>query len=180
MGESDITQAMIRSRLLYVHAIGKLVWLARPESDFSSKNKWSVWNSRYAGTVAGHQDKRGRFCIQIFGKIRKAARITWMYHYGYWPNIIDHIDGDPSNDRIENMRDVTQLENSQNRAISRVSTTGHYGVFRDAGRFRAQISFRGVKHYLGVFNDIDDAIAARKAAEDKFGFHPNHGRAARA
>ena len=178
MEENEITQKMVRSRFLYVRELGRLVWLSRPESDFTSKNKWSVWNSRYVGTVAGYPDERGRCCIRVFGKTRKASRLTWVYHYGYWPNVIDHINGDPSYDFIENLRDVTQLENSQNRALGRTNTTGHYGVFRDAGKFRAQISCMGVKHHLGVFERLEDAVLARKAAEVKFGFHPNHGRAA--
>lgn len=180
LDENEITQAMIRSRFLYVRELGRLVWLPRPESEFDTKNKWAVWNAKYVGLVAGHPDPHGRFCIHVFGKPRKASRLTWVYHYGYWPNVIDHIDGNCSRDFISNLRDVTQRENTQNRALSRTNTTGHYGVFRDAGKFRAQITCNGVKHYLGLYGSIEDAVAARKAAEVKFGFHPNHGRAERA
>lgn len=178
MEEADITQAMVLSRFIYLKDSGVLVWLRRPREEFESDNKWSVWNSRYAGTIAGSISAHGYRCINVFGKMRRASRLTWIYHYGSWPEVVDHIDGDIVSDRIENLRDVSKVLNAQNRAIPSHNKTGVMGVYVDRDRIRAQISAFGKKHYLGTFETIEEAAAARKEAERLFGFHQNHGREA--
>lgn len=179
MDEAQITQEMVFSRFIYMKDEGALVWLRRPREDFDNENKWSIWNNRYAGTVAGSISVKGYRCIHVFGKMRHASRLTWIYHYGHWPEVIDHIDGDIENDRVENLRDVTQTINCQNRALPSTNKTGVMGVYIDCGRYRAQINAFGKRHYLGTFETLQDAADARKDAERRFGFHPNHGREAR-
>lgn len=173
----DITQAMVRDRLLYVKALGSLVWLRQPVENFPDANTAAVWNSRYAGLIAGSIGSRGYRSINIFGKMRKASRLTWLYHYGYWPEVVDHINGKLNDDSIENLRDVTQAENCKNRALGARNKTGVPGVFLDGGRIRAEISAGGRKHYLGCFPTVEEAAVARRMAEARFGYHPNHGRA---
>lgn len=176
--EAQITQDMILARLVYLKEAGHFVWLRRPLEEFESKNKWSVWNNRYVGSVAGTVGTLGYRSINIFGKMRRSSRVTWMYHYGYWPEVVDHIDGDTLHDRIENLRDVSHTINCQNRSMTSTNKTGVLGVYRGGDKYRAQISAFGRKHYLGSFDTLAEAAAARKEAEAKFGFHPNHGRAA--
>lgn len=171
-----VTQEMIKSKLLYNREFGRLIWLPRPRDDFGDQNKWSVWNSRYSGCFAGNVNSKGYRCINIFGKMRKASRLTWLYHYGDWPNVVDHIDGDTLNDRVENLRDVTQLENCHNKRVSICNEFGVPGVYRDGPKFRAEISFNGKKIYLGNFPELPMAVAARKEAERRFGYHENNGR----
>lgn len=173
-----VTQEMVRARFLYNKEFGRLIWLSRPLSDFGGKNQWSIWNSRYAGCFAGSVGTKGYRSINVFGKMRKASRLTWVYHFGQWPDVIDHIDGDTANDRLENIRSVTQAENCLNRKLVSRNTTGVPGVYRDGNGFCAQIGFSNKKFFLGRFGNVNDAIAARHAAEQKFGFHPNNGRAA--
>lgn len=174
----EVTQEMIRSRLLYNREQGRLIWLPRPRDDFQDENKWAVWNTRYAGSFAGHVGTKGYRCLRLFGKTRKASRVTWVWHYGVWPDVIDHINGQTDDDHIENLRDVTQAENCLNRKVSVRNASGVPGVFRDGKKFRAEISFNNRKFYLGIYSDVEQAIAARKEAEKRFGYHPNHGRAA--
>ena len=66
--------------------------------------------------VAGTISEEGRCRIQFFGTLYYRSRIIWKLHTGADPvNEIDHINRDPSDDRFENLRDVTSLENSRNR-----------------------------------------------------------------
>ncbi len=177
MSDIDVTQEMVRSRLIYVRETGLLVWLRRPRDDFDDANTWAVWNARYAGFTAGSLNAINYRNINIFGKMRRASRLTWLYHHGVWPDVIDHIDGNPANDTIENLRNVTQAVNCRNRAIPSTNKTGVHGVYRDGDLIRAQINFGGKRIYLGSFPSIAAAALARVAAENRLGFHPNHGRA---
>lgn len=174
----EVTQEAVLSRFIYVKEVGRLVWIRRPRSDFSDENTWAVWNARYSGTYAGWFATKGYRTINVFGKCRKASRLIWVYHYGYWPEIIDHIDGDVTSDAIENLRDVSQAINNKNRALGTTNKTGVSGVYLDGELVRAQINVDGRRIYLGSFGSIDEAAQARKEAEKKFGFHPNHGRPA--
>ncbi len=93
---------------------------------------------------------------------------------------IDHINGDRTDNRICNLRDVTSAGNSCNRRRQDRNTSGVTGVAWDkrASRWQARIGLNGKQKYLGYFDSLDEAVAARKAAELELGFHPNHGRAA--
>ena len=94
------------------------------------------------------------------------------------PLCIDHINGDPSDNRWCNLRSVTQKENGRNLKLSKSCTTGHLGViwYKPSQRWRVRISPEGQNIHIGMFDDYEEAVAARKAAEIKYGFHPNHGK----
>ena len=92
--------------------------------------------------------------------------------------VIDHINGDPFDNRIDNLRLVTQRENSMNRRLSCNNKSGVIGVHYYSSRkqWQAQITSEGKKINLGRFDNFDDAVKVRKDAEIKYGFHENHGR----
>jgi hypothetical protein len=97
--------------------------------------------------------------------------------YGVDPLHIDHIDGDPSNNKLANLRDVTPSENHRNRRVPSNNTSGVIGVSqRTDGKWRACCTFKERTLVLGDFLSIEEAIAARQAYEKIAGFHPNHGR----
>lgn len=91
---------------------------------------------------------------------------------------IDHLDHNRYNNRIENLRLVTNQENHRNMPIRKDNCSGYTGVrwVIDRGKWSATICIDGKTKHLGLFRDKDDAIAARQEAEIKYGFHPNHGR----
>jgi hypothetical protein len=88
--------------------------------------------------------------------------------HGVWPeDQIDHINRDRADNRIENLREVTNKQNQQNRSTNSDNTSGHTGVswYKPYSKWRAQIKHNHKVIHLGYFTNIEDAIAARKAAE---------------
>tara|TARA_R110000803_G_scaffold53330_2_gene109371 strand:+ start:889 stop:1404 length:516 start_codon:yes stop_codon:yes gene_type:complete len=92
---------------------------------------------------------------------------------------VDHENADRFDNRMSNLRDVTQLENRRNSSLNANNTTGSCGISEWKGKkgstWRATIRVNYKKVYIGAFKTLEKAIAARKAAEVKFGFHKNHG-----
>ena len=103
-----------------------------------------------------------------------------MVHNSFPKNSIDHINGVKTDNRISNLRDVSAKENQRNRPLSCLNTSGYTGItwLVGAQKWRAQITLSGRSKYLGRFEKFCDAVKARKEAEVKYGFHPNHGRTA--
>ena len=93
---------------------------------------------------------------------------------------VDHINHDRIDNRLSNLRSVTHSENSRNSPLSRANKTGHCGIRVRKGvkgsTWAAQIRNDNKQIHLGTFKSLAKAIAARKAAEVKFGFHKNHGK----
>lgn len=182
-----ISPTDIAAVMRYDFRSGLIYWLPRPLCMFSDGRKFSaghnakVWNTRYAGKVAGNTTPRGYIQIGAFGRLMKAHRIAWCLHYGSWPSAgIDHINGVKTDNRIINLRDVGQAENNRNAALKRNNTSGACGVSwkRGLDKWTASIEEDGRQVHLGVFTEKTDAIAARKAAERRIGYHENHGRTA--
>ena len=105
-------------------------------------------------------------------------RLAWLYTHGYLPEFIDHINHDRSDNRIDNLREVSRIENNMNQSKAKHNTSGHIGVSWHKGqkKWTSGIKVNYKRIHLGSFDDIDDAIRARKQAEVKYGFHANHGR----
>ena len=130
------------------------------------------------GDVAG-TSCNGYIAIMIDCRLYYAARLAFLYMEGEMPLLhVDHIDGNPSNNSWVNLRLVTHSENQRNQKLPRHNTSGHMGVGWDkqCGKWVAQIMVNNKTKKLGRFARIEDAIAARKAANIKYNFHPNHGR----
>ena len=130
--------------------------------------------------VAGTKTSNGYIRIEVNGREYGAHRVVWLLKTGAWPSKeIDHIDGDRSNNRFENLRDTDHRGNTRNAALRSDNTSGTTGVCWASHhkRWYAYISDNNGKQIvLGYFVNKDDAIAARKAAETEYGYHKNHGR----
>ena len=105
--------------------------------------------------------------VRLKGQIYLAHRVVWCLHYGYWPTeLIDHINGIRHDNRIENLREVTVAKNRLNVRQAR-NDSGVVGVTwaKKERNWRASININGKGVNLGHFSNLNDAIAARKAAE---------------
>jgi hypothetical protein len=132
-----------------------------------------------AGTLkTNHRTGKTYRHIRFRGKDHKAHRIIYLLQTSEWPpDDIDHLNGDGVDNRWENLRAATRLENSRNQRRLRNNTSGQTGVYwhEQNGKWVAQIMVHKRNIYLGYFTSKEEAIAARKEAEIEHNFHPNHG-----
>lgn len=178
------THEMLRKALRCCPDAGKLWWRVRPLSTFedgaySAERLCKTWNAQWAGKEAltgnhGNGYKSGG----LNGRTIYAHRAIWALIHGEWPGEIDHINGDRSDNRLINLRIVTRLENTRNARMARNNSSGVTGVCWDATKkkWAAYIGSGENRTNLGNFKRFDNAVAARKQAERRLGYHPNHGR----
>jgi len=139
-------------------------------------NRISSGPRAQAGKEAGSLNGRGYRRIGINGRKYYTARIIWFYAKGEWPINIDHINHRRDDDRLINLRSVTNAENHRNMSKRSDNTSGVVGVHWDkkASKWQAQIMVDSKNAHLGYFTDLADAITARSDAKVDRGFHPNH------
>lgn len=177
-------QETLLKLLRYDPETGKLYWRERTPDMFDvakPREICAAFNTRYAGQEAmTHTDTHGYNQGKLGRHVYLAHRAVWKIVTGEDPVEIDHLNGDRGDNRFANLRSTTHLENSRNKAIEARNTSGCIGVsFRsENSRWRARMKVNGRDISLGHFSSKEDAIRARKTAEKKFGFHPNHGRKA--
>ncbi|MGE3246144.1 MAG: HNH endonuclease signature motif containing protein [Beijerinckiaceae bacterium] len=180
------SQEMLRTLLNYDPETGLLTWRARTPNLFAAKRYTAerackIWNTKNAGKLALNiPDAHGYRVGAIAQAPIKAHRAIWKLVTGEDPEFIDHINGDRSDNRWCNLRNVTRLEQQRNLKTPASNKSGCRGVHWDKSREKwvAAIQVKGRSQHLGRFVSKTQAIAARKSAERRFGFHPNHGRPA--
>ncbi|NTG86184.1 HNH endonuclease [Agrobacterium rhizogenes] len=171
------TQARVCEYFNYDPETGLLTFKERPRSEFSAARYSS--HLKRIGSPAGAVNSGGYQKVLVDGTYHSAHRIIWLMVTGDWVKYpefeIDHINGDPSDNRISNLRKVTKSENQRNAGKRITNTSGIHGVNwkargDDDGRWVARI-WNGPKHvYLGQFKTLHEARIARKAAERVLGF----------
>jgi hypothetical protein len=169
------TPQYLRKVLDYDPDTGILTWKERTKDMFSQGNRRHSWNSRWAGQVAFRKSDFGYMRGSVNGRKVLAHRVIWAMHHGEWPRgQIDHINGDRSDNRIENLREVDAAGNARNHPMHRNNTSGEVGVTWNALRKKWMV--RAGKRFVGYFTDLEKAAEARRAAAIEMGFHENHGR----
>lgn len=177
------TQAQLREALHYDPKTGKLFWKKRPISHFNpgklhtAQHNMRTWNSRYAGTEAfASKNGHGYHQSSVFDRKYEAQRVIYAWMTGEWPETVDHEDGDPTNNRWRNLKGKTRAENQKNLGMRKTNRHGFTGITQNKdGRWRALVYAKGTTISLGIFDLKEDAIARRLAANEKMGFHKNHG-----
>ena len=175
-----IDPALLRQLLDYDPATGLFVWREREASFFSGKRavqRRANWNARYAGGPAlTTQTSDGYLRGKIMQLPVLAHRAAFAIIHGEWPEQVDHINGVRSDNRISNLRAANNAVNSRNQRRLDRNTSGVTGVVQVGRKWLASIMVNQKRYHLGHFDTIEDAAAARKAAEVRYEFHENHGR----
>ena len=168
---------ILRQLLRYEPATGKVFWKPRSRDLFPSERAFKAWNARYAEAEALTSDHPSGYKEgSVFGVSYLAHRLIYKFVFDEEPQFIDHINGNRSDNRIENLRSVTRIANSQNTRRASNNSSQVTGVSRrKLGGWCAHIGIDNRRIALGEFGTKTEAIAARKGAEKALGFHPNHG-----
>jgi excinuclease UvrABC ATPase subunit len=152
-----LTQERLKELLHYDEETGVFTWLNSPRNNVPS------------GSIAGTIDKKGYVRILYSKKLYLAHRLAWLYVHGNFPkNDIDHINGNPTDNRICNLRPVTRKQNMENKKIYKTNKSGYSGVTwhsRDK-KWNVRIGHYGKRISLGYFDNLNDAIAVRIKAEN--------------
>lgn len=129
------------------------------------------------GKIIGNPSSNGYLEITVGHSKFSAHKLAWYFIYGEVPSEnIDHIDGNKQNNKISNLRLRSPLENMRNRGINKNNSTGYNGVYLSSnGKYRARIKIEGKLIGLGTFVNFEDAVKARKEANEFYGFDENHG-----
>lgn len=129
------------------------------------------WNKHprfksFSGKIAGSKHCEGGWTITLKNQKYLQCRLVWVYLYGEDPRglEIDHIDGDRSNDRRENLRLATRKQNQRNVGITKRNTSGHKGVnYYRNGKWRVTIK----QKHVGYYESYEDACDAYRQQSEK-------------
>lgn len=173
----------LRQLIDYDPETGRMTWKWRPRSLFDSDRIWASWNTKWAGMPAlRSRYPNGYLGGRLFNENFMAHRVAWALGTGKWPeDEIDHLNHDKADNRLANLRVASKQQNTRNMPLMRHNTSGVTGVYWHTNnhgwwRWVAIIQVDKKRIRLGNFHTKEEAIAARRAAEIKYGFHENHGR----
>lgn len=177
-------QITLRQLLDYDAATGTLYWRQRGISWFKEGRRSAGalmrnWNARHAGKPAfTARHSNGYRHGTLLGKNYLAHRLIWTLICGEQPEVIDHINGDKNDNRIENLKSGSYSDNARNMPRLCNNSSGYTGVSKcsQTGRWRVMLWAGGYVHRLGRFDTVEEAAQVRRAAAERLGFHENHGR----
>ena len=168
-----ITQARLLQVATYDPVEGCLYWKIKPANSIS------------VGDRIGSISKRGYEECRIDGKLYLTHRLVWLYTYGYFPKGIDHIDNNPSNNKLHNLREANQEQNGYNHKQSKANKTGVKGLFyhKEQRTYIAKICVGKTTHSIR-FKQVEEgdakviaeaAIWFKKTRKLLHGDFTNHG-----
>lgn len=161
----------ITKYLKYDESTGKLFWKRRDVLNFKSDGDAKAFNNRFADKEAGTHRDNGYVNIELNRVHYLAHRLVWVIHNGKDPIYqIDHINGRPDDNRIENLRLATPKQNNRNSKRNATNVTGVKGVSWNAERGQYYVSIRtdGKRKYIGRYNSLEVAKIAYREAADKY------------
>jgi hypothetical protein len=134
-------------RELFDYKDGQLIWVNDRKAN------------KVSGQVAGTVSKDRYVQIKINNRLYKAHRLIFLWHKGYLPAVIDHIDRDPLNNKIDNLRECTVSENTCNSKRYSTNTSGFKGVSWNTqmNKWKAEVTVNGVRHFGGYYDTPEEA-----------------------
>jgi len=152
-----LTQARIKEVLHFDPLTGIFSWI-------------KSYGRAKSGCKAGSTIHRGYIAINIDGNRYLAHRLAWLYMYGYFPHVTDHINGDTGDNSISNLREVSHSQNSWNcKKLRANNNSGLKGVgfHKATGKWRARVTINYIQYHLGSFDTPELAHEAytKKAKE---------------
>lgn len=173
---TDDLLPLLSTRLSYCPVTGAFHWLGSPESS-------PEWNSVYAGKMAGSIDRTHgyrRISVIVDGKTRRvqAHRLAYFKTHGVPPTgAIDHINGDRTDNRAENLREATPTTNGKNRRKNANNTSGFNGVYycKETRKWRAYVASGRKTEWLGYYSTAEEAAQISHAARAARGYTARHG-----
>lgn len=154
-----ITQEYLKTRLDYAPETGEFTWRN------SRKGDW------FNGRLAGYTGISNYRVLSIDRVLYLEHRLAWLYVYGKFPTeMLDHIDGNPSNNKLSNLREATRRQNCINSKIRSNNTSGFKGVSKSGKKWVARIKDKEKYLYLGLFLTPEEASEVyNQFAEDLHG-----------
>ena len=134
--------------------------------------------SKKTGKQAGYTAPNGYTWVAVNKERHGLHRLVYQMHYGDLTDMVDHIDGNPRNNCIENLRKATPVTNQQNRKLNTNNTSGAKGVIWNQRREKWLVQFRvnGLRKFFGYFADFELADLVATEARNKYhGAFTNHG-----
>lgn len=176
-----LNQDLLNELLRYDKFTGELVWKYRSKNHFKNNSipHKNMWNTKYADKEAFTSiNKLGYKEGSLLNRHLLAHRVIWCIVYGDWPENIDHIDGNPSNNRINNLRSVPKKINSRNQKLRVNNVSGVNGVSwsKTNKKWMVQISTDLGRKTLGFFDCLKEAALCREHYNANNGYHYNHGK----
>ncbi len=145
---------MNRLQELFEYRDGLLFWR-------KSRKNWIK-----PGQLAGSISSNGYINVRVDGRMMKAHRVIYAYHHGYYPEFVDHINGVRSDNRIENLRSCTRIQNGQNQKCR----TEKRNTFEKKGRYGVALKVNKKQVHIGYFGSQEEAsVAAEQARQKHFG-----------
>ena len=157
----------------YDTVTGVLTWRVRPREHFKGGAGWHNFNNQFANQPAGSKGDGGYMEVKINSSGYPIARIIWAMHTGQSEfSHVDHIDGNPTNNQILNLRLASFAENARNRTHKSNNSSGVRGVtwHTPSRKWWARITLNDKTHSLGLYRTIDEAaVVVYEAKQRMFG-----------
>lgn len=172
-----LTQDIAKEFMHYDPLTGVFLWKPRKYIDGQDKRFVDRFNKHNAGKVAGSLSDIGYLISKLDGKLVKLHRVAWLYVHGYMPDFIDHINGNRSDNRIENLREASKQVNGMNQGMRLDNKSGCSGVYWNSGlkKWHVRIGYKKSRKHIGWFANLDDAVVARNDAVKALGYSEDHG-----
>jgi len=135
---------------------------------------WRVRRQRIAaGTIAGTIMNRGYCRIHVNNKLYLSHRLAWLYVYGKLPKELDHINREKTDNRIENLREISHQKNTKNQSLRSDNKSGFTGInwHKCVNKWQVRLRTNGTNIQGGCFSSLKEAVLVRNRLEKQHGFN---------